>query len=142
MKNVKIDDVLCRDWGLILTSAVIGNSELKTVTIDIPGKDGVLDCTDALYGRAMYKNRKITLNFQTTDKLTGMNWITLQDKLTEQWHGKMVKITFMDRPDKYYKGRMEVKSFEASGKLRIIQMEADCEPALFMDASGSGGTIS
>lgn len=141
MQDVKINGVLCREKGLILTSAVLGSPEIKTATIEIPGRDGVLDCTEKIYGRVLRNNRKITLTFKTLDRLTGMNWIKLQESLTDKWHGQPVEIVFMDDPEKYFEGRLEIKSFEADGALRTIQIEADCKPYPTIHAGSDGDII-
>lgn len=142
MKDVRIDDTSCRKMGLIPTAVIIGSPELETLTIEIPGREGVLDCTEKIYGRAVRKNRKITMTFQTLDKLTGTDWMSLQEYLLKLWHGKMVSISIGEGSYRHrYKGRLTIKSFEVSGKLQIIQMEADCEPDVVIEASGSGGVL-
>ena len=49
-----------RDWGLLLKSRpVISPPSPKTVYVDIPGSNGVIDLTESLTGDVKFDNRTI-----------------------------------------------------------------------------------
>lgn len=133
LNEVIIGGIYCKkDIGLVLSKAEIGEPELETIAISVPGRDGVLDCTDKMFGRTAYKNRTISLTFQTLDKIAKKSWADLQSDLGKKFHGKVKQIIFSDDPKYYYEGRVSVKTFTAEGKLRTIEMECDCKPYKYL----------
>lgn len=134
ISGVTIGDINCfEDWGLVLTDKVIGNPEVETVTIPVPGREGVIDCTKKLYGdKPVYKNRTITLKFQTIDRLSEETWASLQSKINNAWHGQTEKIIFDDDPLYFYSGRINIDSFTTDKALRTIQITADCKPHKYL----------
>ncbi len=53
------------DWKLHFAALQINEPDVQTYQLSVPGRDGVLDLTDALYGKTTYLNRTITMNFWT-----------------------------------------------------------------------------
>ena len=52
MGKVTIDGKESQEsYGLVLAEAVIGQPELETVIISVPGRSGALDCTEKLSRR-------------------------------------------------------------------------------------------
>ena len=133
MGKVTIDGKESQEsYGLVLTEAVIGQPELETVIISVPGRSGALDCTEKLFGGPVYKNRTITLTFKTRQKLAETTWPELQTKLSSLWHGQTKRIIFDDDPLYFYKGRLDIKSFTVEGPLWTIKVEADCKPHKYL----------
>ena len=64
------------EWGLMLISITIGLPEPKTVLIDIPGGDGVLDLSESLTGRMQYGTRKLEFRLmqEIAIIMTGQIW--------------------------------------------------------------------
>lgn len=143
MINVKIGDINAYDdWGLILMSSEIGTPEVETVTITVPGRSGVLDCTEKLYGDApVLKNRTIKLTFGTVDKISNETWSTLLTKVGDAWHGRVKKIIFEDDSKYYYEGRLTVTSFSVGTGIRTIEVTADCAPYKYLVADPAQKTL-
>lgn len=116
------------DWGLVLAQKAIGLPAVKTQQVDIPCADGVLDLTERLVGRPCYGNRTITIQFLTTDELSGEDWAGLLSKVSEALHGKTMDIKFSEDPDWYYTGRCAIDSFETSNAKRTITISCNCAP--------------
>ena len=51
------------DWGLVCTRIEISDPEQKTYFVEIPGRDGVIDLSEALVGDVKYGNREIRMEF-------------------------------------------------------------------------------
>lgn len=119
-------------YGLVLAVAEIGQPELETVTISVPGRHGALDCTERLFGGPVYKNRTITLTFKTREKLANTTWPELQTKLSKLWHGQTKRIVFNDDPLYFYEGRINITSFTVEGQLWTVKAECDCKPYKYL----------
>ncbi|WP_448916569.1 hypothetical protein [Eubacterium ramulus] len=128
MNGVKIGDSYCGDWGLFLSVVEIGEPEIETITINVPGRSGVLDCTERIFGGPVYKNRTISLQFQTTAALAGMSRETLRSKINAAWHGQKKKIIFDSDPSYFYEGRITVGTFVTEGAIITIPITCDCNP--------------
>ena len=114
-----------RDFGLILSSKVIGSPTPKTELIDIPGGDGVLDLTE-FFGEVKYNNR--TLTFEFSAMVPQSQFMTLFSKAQNALHGQKMNISLDEDPEWYYIGRLSVPEWKAQkgiGKLTIV---CDCEP--------------
>lgn len=133
MGKVTIDGKESQEtYGLVLTEAVIGQPELETVIISVPGRSGALDCTERLFGGPVYKNRTITLTFKTRQKLAKITWPELQTKLSTLWHGQTKRIIFDDDPLYFYEGRISIASFVVEGQLWTVKVECDCKPYKYL----------
>ena len=114
-----------RDFGLILSSKVIGSPTPKTELIDIPGGDGALDLTE-FFGEVKYNNRTLTFEFSTM--VPQSQFMALFSKVQNALHGQKMNITLDEDPEWYYIGRLSIPEWKAQkgiGKLTIV---CDCEP--------------
>ena len=117
-------------WGLITTNIQIGEPEVKTTYIDIPGASGVLDLTEA-GGEVNYKTRTITLNFTKpeTDTLEHSDGYLFEQKISRAIHGQKMNITFDSDKTFYWSGRVHITDFDMSNKGQInITVEIDADP--------------
>ena len=115
------------DWGLMLRIApAITSPAPKTHYVDIPGAHGAMDLTEALTGKVLYKNRKMTLEFVT--KADRENWSAIYSDILNELHGQLKEIALDDDPMHYYKGRVTVGDPERDGKLVVVKMAAEVEP--------------
>lgn len=113
------------DYGLILASKTLEAPETKTMFVDVPGADGVLDMTD-FFGDTKYNNRTLTFGFSKpyiSTKQAVDDWTYLQDEL----HGKKVKITLDEDDEYYYIGRIHLE-YTREKLIAQITMTVDAEP--------------
>lgn len=75
-------------------------------TVDIPGRYGPLDLSEALTGHIMYTNRTGSWDFLVMNDYTGYNWVTVRDSLASYIHGKKHTIILEDDPQWQYEGRL------------------------------------
>lgn len=78
--------------------------------IEIKGRNGLLDISEALTGKATYKSRHISVN------LAGINeqrdWDVIISDLRNKFDGKLINITFDNDISYYWTGRAHVVGFE------------------------------
>lgn len=116
-----------RDWGLILKSRpVISPPSPKTLYIDIPGSDGVLDLTEFLTGDVKFENRTITCEFNVIDNRK--RWSNIYSEILDYLHGQRMKIILDEDPTYYYVGRFQVNEWKSDKVTSLITIEGNVEP--------------
>lgn len=124
-------------YGLMLGSKEISTPERQVITIEVPGRDGVLDVTDQLYSEPKYKNRTIELKFFNVRGLKNRaEWPDMFSTILTAFHGKIVTIRFSKDPNYYYSGRCFVECEEKGGSRGFI-MTFDCDPYKYLVADPS-----
>ena len=126
MNGVKFDEKhSIKDWDLLMTSKNIGEPEVKTNYLSIPGRDGMLDLTEAL-GGIKYNNRTLTFEFDLFQN--PCIWWDLKTEISNYLHGKKRKI-ILDADNKfYYFGRCRISSFTNDTTVAHLTIECECDP--------------
>lgn len=116
-----------RDWGLYLKSRpVISPPTPKTVYVDIPGSDGVIDLTESLTGDVKFENRKMTFEFVVLDARS--RWSNIYSEIMDYLHGQRMKIRLDEDPTYYYIGRLTVNEWKSDKVTSTITIEGNVEP--------------
>ena len=116
-----------RDWGLLLKSRpVISPPSPKTVYVDIPGSDGVIDLTESLTGDVKFDNRTITCEFVVLDARN--RWSDIYSEIMDYLHGQQMKVRLDEDPTYYYEGRLQVNEWKSDKVTSTITIEGDVEP--------------
>lgn len=127
-----------RDWGLAIgNNNCIGDPVLETFYLDVPGADGILDYSEALTGRPIYKYRPIEITLG--GKKTPAVWAGFMSTLRSLLHGKVINIVFDDFPGYYWTGRAEITGFDRFrhiGTFKLSIPKADPYGYSLMDNSG------
>ena len=113
-----------KDWKLHFASLEINEPEVQTFQIQVPGRNGLLDLTDSLFGHTTYLNRTITMNFWTeydTDS-------HLQSELMNALHGKRMAFIVDNDPEYYWMGRLSVHVQKNCPAITEVVITADCDP--------------
>lgn len=127
MNGVRFDEKHSYDdFGLILSGREIALPEPKTVTIDVPGRDGMIDLTEAITGEVKYKNRKLTLTFTALHVIS--RWGAVVSELANYLHGKRMRIVFDDDALFYWYGRCTINQFKTDRNLATITVNCDVDP--------------
>lgn len=115
-------------FGLILESTDLTYPEAKRETIDVPGRDGVIDLTGRLAGEVRYNNRTLTINL--VDLYDYHHYSAVASQLASFLYGKELKIILDKDKSFYYRGRIVIGSFAPNGKTDSsnIQVTCDVEP--------------
>ena len=116
-------------WGLWLMERTLSLPEVQTNTVDVPGRDGLLDLSTALDGEVHYKNRTLTLTLGTFRALSKQTWSDLLSSFAGYVHGQKLRIEMDEATGFYLLGRGTVSSFEWDylGKQQFT-VTFDCDP--------------
>lgn len=116
-----------RDWGLLLKSRpVISPPSPKTVYVDIPGSDGVIDLTESLTGDVKFDNRTIKCEFVVLDARN--RWSDIYSEIMDYLHGQRIKVRLDEDMAYYYEGRLQVNEWKSDKVTSTITIEGDVEP--------------
>lgn len=110
------------DLDLVQEVKELDNPTPQTYTVEVPGRNGLLDLTKALTGNTCYKNR--TLKFQYL--ASGDNLLNTID-IFNSLHGERITIIDDDTSDWYYEGIASVK-VKRDGVLAKITLEINADP--------------
>ena len=115
------------DSHLYITNTdCIGAPKQYTKYIEIPGRDGLLDLSEAVSGRQIYTGREIKIELAgPRDKTT---WSAAMSILRNRINGRICRIIFDDDPAYFWRGRIDIKDFSSVlnlGKLTIDIPQAD-----------------
>ena len=126
MNGVKFGDKhSITDWDLIMISKSIGKAEPKTNKIEIPGRDGTIDLTEAL-GEVKYNDRAISFNFDTLKPPS--SWWELDRTITNYIQGKKLAVTLDQDSNYYYLARLKVDSFTNDKNVGHFSISGTAEP--------------
>jgi phage-related protein len=115
------------DWRLTLTAKEMPPPEPKTNYIQLEGRHGSLDLSEALTGGVVYNDRTVSARFWTSEGTAAERVQVLREIITAL-HGKKVQIIEPDDPDHYFLGRVTVKP-EAHDQVHDeLTLTAICEP--------------
>ena len=113
-----------RQLGIILGNPEIERPKGKLSYLEIPGKDGALDLSEA-FGELRFHQRKVILPFKLrADPNEAEQKISEVSNLLS---GKKLKITLDKDPQYYYLGRLEVEGKYQHPVCQII-VTALCDP--------------
>ena len=115
------------DWRLYLTEKETPEPEPNTNYVTLDGMSGTLDLSESLTGEITYSDRTVTAKFWT-DEGTRKDRERLLRDIRLALHGKKVKIIEPDYPDKYFLGRVKIKSPKNIIPYAEFTIEATCEP--------------
>lgn len=108
------------------TRPVVNPPEVRTMYVDIPGKDGALDLSTALTGFVLYKNREGSWTFIVDND--HWNWEVAYHTISNYLHGKRMKIILEDDPNFYYIGRLAVDEWKSEQSWSKIVIKYNLEP--------------
>lgn len=118
-----------RDYGLYPTEKpVIVTPEIQVTEIEVQGRDGLLDATEALDGIVHYYNREGTFRFSVVGNRK--RWDAVYAKLKNDLHGKRKQIIIDEEKDGYYQGRLTVEEpeYDYEKGTAIFEITANLEP--------------
>ena len=109
-----------KDYGMFLSEPPdFGTPEAKTYTVDIPGRDGVLDYTESMTGEPVFDNRDMKFVFATM--ISPEYREAFKSRLLSDLNGKNVTVIYDLDADWEYTGRAAVEFDDVmSWKMKII----------------------
>ena len=127
MKGVSFGSIHSyRDLNLILEPFVPEPAQPQTNFLQVPGRDGYLDLTEA-NGEVKFKSREFSIPFTIApgDELTYDERVS---KVSGALNGKQCNITFDRDPDYYWIGRLSVDKYAQNKNIGKIVVKATVEP--------------
>lgn len=99
------------DWGFALgNNNYIGDPELETTYIQVPGRDGLIDASEAISGRRVYKKRQLA--FELGGVRNARNWDTIISGFRNNIHGRVCRLIIDNDPNYYWRGRVFIQDFD------------------------------
>jgi len=114
------------DFMLILTNVEIEDAQARRYTVDVPGRDGTLDLSEAL-GGVYFANREITLEFACINYTT-QRFIDISSRLRNALNGRMCRLTISSDIAHFWRGRCQVDSTRGSLEHTAITVTMNAEP--------------
>lgn len=120
------------DWHLIPSSRpFVAPPTVNEKYVEIPGRDGSIDCTSFLTGEPTYSDRKGSWEFiviQDEYDKEPRTWASAYSMLMKRLHGKRLNVIFEDDPNYYYVGRFSVASWNSPKDWSRITINYTLEP--------------
>lgn len=127
MADVKIGDKWMKsEFDFILSSKSISTPEPNFVFIEIPGTSDVIDLSESVSGDVEYKQRKISIVFET--KLWANAYHSIYSKLANYIQGRKLKIVFNKDPGYYWIGRLAIADVKQHNSGQTITLTATVDP--------------
>ena len=102
----------------------IGKPEPQTYTVQVPGRNGLLNLTKGLTGRVTYNNRSLSFQYFGTGDRESLLEL---DAEFSKYHGQTIRIIDDDYPDHYYEGEASVSTVFNKGFITIT-LTVDAQP--------------
>lgn len=123
-------DLAVRYNMVLLDGYTLSPPEPKTTTVEIPGRDGVLDLTESLIGDVSYGNRSMTFTFLIVDL---EQFEVVKTKVSNALHGRKFNFEMTMDPGYTYTGRFKIKSYThtatwSHGICGFVEVEIDADP--------------
>lgn len=115
-----------RDMMLFLTDVEIDDPEARRYQVDVPGRDGALDLTEAL-GGTYFDNREIRLTFECVNYTTA-RFHLLSSQLRNALDGRLVRLILSDDFGHFWRGRCQVATDRSGLDATEVVITMDAEP--------------
>ena len=122
MSHILFGTTNTKTYGLIVAPYEIPMPLPRTDYVEIPGKDGSLDLSEA-FGRILYTDRLIPITLYAVGAYDAN-----VSAFVNAVHGKRKQITFSKDPTYYYNGRVSVVSLTKQDGYCEIGLEITAEP--------------
>lgn len=125
MRTIKFDGKDSWDYYELLTLSIVTTEpEPKINKMDIPGRDGDLDFSEAVAGHIVYSNRTLEFRFRAIGEFVCQK---IREDFLKEVHGKKLTIEVEDE-DHLYIGRCTVTLDDNMGYYLDFTVEVDAEP--------------
>ena len=116
-----------RDWRAAITNTdIISVPEPNLTILEIPGRNGRLDLSEALAGDVTYGNREIKL--ELVSSVSPQTWYEKCLHIFNTYHGRQVQVIFDDDLTHFYKGRAVVSEPQRVRNGGSFVFTVDAEP--------------
>ena len=115
------------EWGVVSTFSITP-PEVVTRYIEIPGRNGMIDASEALTGYPTYSDRELSVQLLIVDK-TADEFQKIYDDIYASLHGQRLDASVPHDEGYHYTGRWAVSSINHETRnVRTIDLICQCEP--------------
>lgn len=112
------------ELDLVQEKKEIEKPDVQSHTVEVPGRNGLLNLTKALTGKVVYSNRKMTYRYFGSGSRAEL--LALDEAMT-RYHGETIRIIDDDYPDHFYEGEAIV-STDFKSNYVIITLTVNAQP--------------
>lgn len=112
------------DLDLVQEKKDIGKPDIQSYTVQVPGRNGLLNLTKGLTGKVNYYNRSLSFQYFGTGKRERLLEL---DFFMSRLHGQTIRIIDDDYPCHYYEGEASVTS-EFHSNYITIKLSVNAQP--------------
>ena len=124
------------DWGCALgNNNYIGDPEMETTYITVPGRNGLIDASEAVSGRRIYKKRK--LSFELAAVHPRLSWDGVVSALRNNVNGRICRLTLDNDKNYFWKGRVYINGFDRFRELGTFKLEVPVADPYKYDVNSS-----
>lgn len=99
------------DWGLALgNNNYIGDPEMETTYIQVPGRDGLIDASEAISGRRVYTKRQLA--FELGGIRERLTWDGVISSMRNNVNGRVCRLTIDNDESYFWRGRVYISDFD------------------------------
>lgn len=99
------------DWDLALgNNNYIGDPEMETTYIQVPGRTGLIDASEVISGRRIYKKR--SLEFELGGIRDRLDWDGVISSFRNNIDGRICRLTLDNDKNYYWRGRTYIRGFD------------------------------
>lgn len=99
------------DWDLALgNNNYIGDPEMETTYIQVPGRTGLIDASEVISGRRIYKKR--SLEFELSGIRDRLDWDGVISAFRNNIDGRVCRLTLDNDKSYYWRGRTYIRGFD------------------------------
>lgn len=118
---------LCETYGLVLAEWSDEPPKVTESRVEIMGRDGTLDLTEAVTGWPTFGDRRVTATLYVRDPVGPAASVRVLARLRSLLHGRRHELVASWEPGATYRGRASV-SQEVYQTTAAITLELTCEP--------------
>lgn len=99
------------DWNLALgNNNYIGEPQMETTYIKIPGRNGLLDVSEAISGRRIFTKRQLAFELGGTHPR--LSWDSVISAFRNNIEGRICRLTLDNDKNYYWRGRVYIEDFD------------------------------
>lgn len=109
------------DWNLALgNNNYIGDPQMETTYIKIPGRNGLIDASEAISGRRIFTKR--SLSFEVGGIHERLAWDSVISGFRNNIEGRVCRLTLDNDRGYYWRGRVYIKGFDRFRELGTLNL--------------------
>lgn len=110
------------NYGLAVANTnYLGDPEMETFTVNVPGRAGLLDLSTSLTGYPVFKTRTISIEVGAVKP--SADWDGFISTMRNNFEGRTCTIIFDNDTSWYWRGRVHIKEFDRHRNLGTFKIE-------------------